>query len=524
MIHYAVNRGAVLLRPRRQREAARRTSPTASRRSRPTRRRSRSSSSRASSSRPPVNREVTSKDIKYGFERAFSTHVPSPYATRLLRRHRRRADQAGRDQGHPGHPDARRLDDRLQAQGPERGAGLAGAGDADLDAGARGVRASKFDAKTPSTYDQYVAFTGPYMYKNDALGQAHRAHSRARASSWCATPTGTPRPTTARPTWTRSRSRRATTTPSPRRGASSAARASSRATAPRRRRSSSRRSSRNKDQIAFIPGGGYRFISMNSTIKPFDNLNVRKAVVAASDRKALQLTRGGTAAGDLATHFLPIDVPRLRGGRRRQGPGAGLPGQPERRHGAGQEVHAGGQEAGPEPADRRQRHVDGLHAVADGGLQRRPGQEDRRGRAGPVREAGLQDQVPRRPAGHALHEVLQRPGAEDRDLPERRVVQGLQRPAGGPRRGVQRQEHPAPEQLQLDAAQRPGHQQRDGEGRAAARRPRAQQGVGQHRRHGHGAGAGRSRTCGTRSPRSRRPTSAAWSTSTPPAGTWTSPP
>ena len=47
---------------------------------------------------------------------------------------------------------------------------------------------------------------------------------RARASSWCATPTGTPRPTTARPTWTRSRSRRATTTRSPRRGASSRAR------------------------------------------------------------------------------------------------------------------------------------------------------------------------------------------------------------------------------------------------------------------------------------------------------------
>ena len=30
---------------------------------------------------PPVNREITSKDIKYGFERAFSSHVPSPYAT-----------------------------------------------------------------------------------------------------------------------------------------------------------------------------------------------------------------------------------------------------------------------------------------------------------------------------------------------------------------------------------------------------------------------------------------------------------
>ena len=31
--------------------------------------------------------------------------------------------------------------------------------------------ASKFDAKTPSTYDQYTVFTGPYMVKNDASGK-----------------------------------------------------------------------------------------------------------------------------------------------------------------------------------------------------------------------------------------------------------------------------------------------------------------------------------------------------------------
>ena len=46
--------------------------------------------------------------------------------------------------------------------------------------------------------------------------------------------------------------------------------------------------SRNKSQIAFIPGGGYRMIAMNSSIKPFGNLDVRKAVLAASDRTALQ--------------------------------------------------------------------------------------------------------------------------------------------------------------------------------------------------------------------------------------------
>jgi peptide/nickel transport system substrate-binding protein len=44
---------------------------------------------------------------------------------------------------------------------------------------------------------------------------------------------------------------------------------------------------------------------MNTTIKPFDDINVRKAVVAGMDRNALLLTRGGKFVGDMATHFLP---------------------------------------------------------------------------------------------------------------------------------------------------------------------------------------------------------------------------
>jgi peptide/nickel transport system substrate-binding protein len=79
--------------------------------------------------------------------------------------------------------------------------------------------------------------------------------------------------------------------------------------------------SHNKEQIAFVPGGGYRFISMNSTIKPFDNLNVRKAVVAGADRVALQLTRGGESAGELATHFLPFDFPGFEEAGGDKGPG-----------------------------------------------------------------------------------------------------------------------------------------------------------------------------------------------------------
>src|SRR4051794_16003358 len=60
-----------------------------------------------------------------------------------------------------------------------------------------------------------------------------------------------------------------------------------------------------KDQVAIIPSGGNRYIGLNTAIPPFDNADLRKAVVAATDRNALILTRGGKALGKPATHVLP---------------------------------------------------------------------------------------------------------------------------------------------------------------------------------------------------------------------------
>ena len=51
-----------------------------------------------------------------------------------------------------------------------------------------------------------------------------------------------------------------------------------------------------------------RYISMNTTVKPFDDINVRKAVNAGFDRNALRLTRGGPLIGDIATHYLPAGI------------------------------------------------------------------------------------------------------------------------------------------------------------------------------------------------------------------------
>jgi peptide/nickel transport system substrate-binding protein len=50
---------------------------------------------------------------------------------------------------------------------------------------------------------------------------------------------------------------------------------------------------------------GNRFIGLDPKIPPLNNINVRKAIIAVTDRNALLLTRGGPYIGTVATHFLP---------------------------------------------------------------------------------------------------------------------------------------------------------------------------------------------------------------------------
>jgi len=64
-----------------------------------------------------------------------------------------------------------------------------------------------------------------------------------------------------------------------------------------------------KGQFVQVPSGGYRWLPLNTTIKPLDNINVRKAILAAFDREAVRRVRGGRFIGDIATHFLPPGIP-----------------------------------------------------------------------------------------------------------------------------------------------------------------------------------------------------------------------
>jgi peptide/nickel transport system substrate-binding protein len=64
-----------------------------------------------------------------------------------------------------------------------------------------------------------------------------------------------------------------------------------------------------RDQLAVVPSRGVRFVALNTTVKPFDEVDVRRAVAAAIDRDALRRTLGDPALGAIATHVLTPQLP-----------------------------------------------------------------------------------------------------------------------------------------------------------------------------------------------------------------------
>jgi peptide/nickel transport system substrate-binding protein len=61
-------------------------------------------------------------------------------------------------------------------------------------------------------------------------------------------------------------------------------------------------------QMTLTPAGANRYVAFNTTKPPFNNINVRKAAIAASNRDALRATRGGPLIGAIATHYMPPGI------------------------------------------------------------------------------------------------------------------------------------------------------------------------------------------------------------------------
>jgi len=63
-----------------------------------------------------------------------------------------------------------------------------------------------------------------------------------------------------------------------------------------------------KTQLSVSPLGTY-YASLNTQTPPFNNINLRKAVIAMQNREAYLLARGGKLVGQVATHFIYPEVP-----------------------------------------------------------------------------------------------------------------------------------------------------------------------------------------------------------------------
>ena len=62
-------------------------------------------------------------------------------------------------------------------------------------------------------------------------------------------------------------------------------------------------------QLTIKPSQSIRYIAFNTRVKPLDNVNMRRAIIAATNKVALRTTRGGPAIGVIATHMIPPQMP-----------------------------------------------------------------------------------------------------------------------------------------------------------------------------------------------------------------------
>jgi peptide/nickel transport system substrate-binding protein len=297
---------------------------------------------------PPVDREVKSEDVKYAIERSLLPGVPNGYTRAYL------ADLVGfKDaeqqlkQDKTTAPDIKGIetpDDKTLVLHLTRSSSVPVIQALSLPVSAPVPEeyAKKYDAESPSTYGQYVTFTGPYMVQNDCDIKVNTSDHTAEAQNTDCTgkltgyKPGKEIDLVRNPNWTGG----STGDYRPayvdeinvQEGFSDPTSASQKILSGDSQISGDFPPSKtivqqvatgskySTDQMVAVPSGGNRYIALNTTKPPFDDINVRKAVIAGSDRTALRNTRGGELFGPVATHFIPPLIPGFEEAGGLQGP------------------------------------------------------------------------------------------------------------------------------------------------------------------------------------------------------------
>lgn len=269
---------------------------------------------------PPVNRVVTSKDVKYGLERGFLKTVNGAYVGAYMGDVvGLKAYQSGKAKEISGlqTPDNQTLVIKLARP---RGAIVAGMLSMPASAPVPQEYAAKYDKQQPSTYGLHQVSTGPYMIRNDSSGKltGYKPASQiqlVRNPNWDAS-------TDYKPAYLNSITIKEGVDPDV--GSRQIVSGShlisgdfqlTPATLQRVSRTA-------KDLLVLTPPTGrYRYIALNTRVKPFDNVNVRRAIVAGFDRNALRQAFGGPLVGEIPTHYIPPGQPGYDQAGGAKGPG-----------------------------------------------------------------------------------------------------------------------------------------------------------------------------------------------------------
>jgi len=272
---------------------------------------------------PPVNREVTSKDVKYAIERGYNPNVAGEYLAYFSDV---KGAAAAKDTKAGETPDISGIetpDDQtivFQMTRP-RAAIVTGALSMPVSAPVPQEYAEKYDAKKPSQYGTHQVATGPYMVENG--GQANASGYKpgqyihlVRNPSWEAK-------TDYKPAYLDKINIQEGEDPdvASRRILSGQSLVNGDFQLPPSILKSTSSGSQKSQLVITPPTGRFRYIALDTRKKPFDDLNVRKALAAAFDRNALRQAFGGPLVGDIPTHIIPPGQPGFDDAGGAEGPG-----------------------------------------------------------------------------------------------------------------------------------------------------------------------------------------------------------